>query len=172
MAHIFGFCGTWRRPGHCKNLGKSFQIEARANLAAPPVCPLFPITFFSTGFFPICYHICGQGSFYICPILFSASTEHFQLLLRTFSNRFLLDFSRFAVVFAAMGRFIFVTSNSSASAERFSFFCALFLLDFSQFSVGFATRSLLIFATTYFQLTTTLPRICIASELREVRISR
>ena len=84
MAHIFGFCGTWRGPGRCQNFGKSFQIVARANLAAPPVCPLFQITFF------------------------------------------LQDFSRFAIVFAARGCFIFVPSyfqllqSTSTSSAHFS----------------------------------------------------
>ena len=83
MAHIFGFCGTWRGPGRCQNFGKSFQIVARANLAAPPVCPLFQITFF------------------------------------------LQDFSRFAIVFAARGCFIFVPSyfqllqSTSTSSAHF-----------------------------------------------------
>ena len=117
--------------GRGEGLGtlKTWASHFRSKLepiSLPPQFVHFSDHFFSTVFLPICCHICGQGSFYISPILFSASTEHFQLLLRTFSNRFLLDFSRFAVVFAAMGRFIFVTSNSSASAERFSFFCALF----------------------------------------------
>ena len=88
MAHIFGFCGTWRRPGHLKNLGKSFQIVARANLAAPPVCPLFQITFFQ------------------------------------------LDFSRFAVIFAARGRLIFVPSYFQLLQSTSNFFCALFPIDF------------------------------------------
>ena len=126
LAHIFGFCSTWRRPGHCQNLGKSFQVVARANLAAPPVCPLFQITFFLLDFSRFAIVFAARGRFIFVPSYFQL-----QLLLRTFSNRFLLDFSRFAVVFAARGRFIFVTSYSSASAERLSFFCALFLLDFS-----------------------------------------
>ena len=65
MAHIFGFCGTWRRPGHLKNLGKSFQIVARANLAAPPVCPLlrrqfvhFCLSISATVFLNISFWIC------------------------------------------------------------------------------------------------------------------
>ena len=65
MAHIFGFCGTWRGPGRCQNFGKSFQIVARANLAAPPVCPLlrrqfvhFCLSISATVFLNISFWIC------------------------------------------------------------------------------------------------------------------
>ena len=65
MAHIFGFCGTWRGPGRCQNFGKSFQIVTRANLAAPPVCPLlrrqfvhFCLSISATVFLNILFWIC------------------------------------------------------------------------------------------------------------------
>ena len=65
MAHIFGFCGMWGRPGHCQNLAKSFQAIARANLAAPPVCPLlrrqfvhFCLCISATVFLNISFWIC------------------------------------------------------------------------------------------------------------------
>ena len=41
MTHIVGFCSMWRMPGSCQNLEKSIQVAARADLAPPPVCPLF-----------------------------------------------------------------------------------------------------------------------------------
>ena len=57
ISYIIGFCGTWTRPGHCQNLGKSLLVAARADLGAPPVCPLVrpqfvhsPLPSFSTDF--------------------------------------------------------------------------------------------------------------------------
>ena len=41
MTHIVGFCSMWTMPGSCQNLEKSIQVVARADLAPPPVCPLF-----------------------------------------------------------------------------------------------------------------------------------
>ena len=57
VSYIIGFCTMWRRPGHRKNLWQSFLVVARAELVAPPVCPLAPpqfvhspLPYFSTGF--------------------------------------------------------------------------------------------------------------------------
>ena len=40
VSYIIGFCSIWTRPGQWRNLLQSFLVEARAYLAAPPVCPL------------------------------------------------------------------------------------------------------------------------------------
>ena len=57
VSYIIGFCTTWGSPRHPHHLRKSFQVVTRADLAAPPVCPLLPLQFvhshlpsFSTGF--------------------------------------------------------------------------------------------------------------------------
>ena len=57
VSYIIVFCTMWRRPGHRKNLWQSFMVVARADLVAPPVCPLAPhqfvhspLPYFSTGF--------------------------------------------------------------------------------------------------------------------------
>ena len=62
MAYIIGFCYTWTMLGHCPNFGKSLLVAARADLGAPPVCPLVPPQFvhsplpsFSSGF--LCFDI-------------------------------------------------------------------------------------------------------------------
>ena len=71
VSYIIGFCTTWPSPRHPHHLRKSFQVDARADLAAPPVCPLFQNTIFQ------------------------------------------LDFSQFAVIFAARSCFIFFTQFSN-----------------------------------------------------------
>ena len=50
VSYIIGFCTTWGSPRHPHHLRKSFQVVARADLAAPPVCPLFQNTIFQLDF--------------------------------------------------------------------------------------------------------------------------
>ena len=75
VSYRIGFCSTWTRPGQWRNLLQSFLFEARADLAAPPVCPLVPPQFvhswtpsFSTVFLSFSQRIC----FPLLSVLFSA----------------------------------------------------------------------------------------------------
>ena len=65
VSYIIGFCTMWRRPGHRKNLWQSFMVVARADLVAPPVCPLAPHQFVQKDFCQFSTWICDQESFRI-----------------------------------------------------------------------------------------------------------
>ena len=69
-------------------LGEVISGRSKSQSRCAASLSTFSDHFFPTGFLPICYCICGQGSFYICPILFSASTEPFNF----FCTLFPLDF--------------------------------------------------------------------------------
>ena len=96
MTHIVGFCSMWRMPGSCQNLEKSIQVAARADLAPPPVCPLF---------WSFCFY---WISLYLLSDLWPQVISY--LLWHVFSF-FLSDFSQSAIGFAARNIFAFVTTS-------------------------------------------------------------
>ena len=66
VSYRIGFCSTWTRPGQWRNLLQSFLFEARADLAAPPVCPLAHLQFVHWISSILLTRICGQESSCIC----------------------------------------------------------------------------------------------------------
>ena len=96
MTHIVGFCSMWTMPGSCQNLEKSIQVVARADLAPPPVCPLFQ----SFCFYWISLYLLSD----LWPRVISYLSWH------VFSF-FLSDFSQSAIGFAARSSFAFVTTS-------------------------------------------------------------
>ena len=96
MIHIVGFCSMWTMPGSCQNLEKSIQVVARADLAPPPVCPLFQ----SFCFYWISLYLLSD----LWPWVISYLSWH------VFSF-FLSDFSQSAIGFGARSSFAFVTTS-------------------------------------------------------------
>ena len=96
MTHIVGFCSMWTMPGSCQNLGKSIQVVARADLAPPPVCPLFQ---------SVCFN---WNSLYLLTDLWPRVISYLSWHVFSF---FLLDFFQFVIGFAAKTSFAFATTR-------------------------------------------------------------